>query len=372
MKRPSEGLILAMVVVVLAGCFPIELDVSKDGRVLIARQEGFFALDTATGEVAKLAGAAGGKPAFALWAPDGKSFVAVTEGEGAMMGTAHTFTLISPATGSSRVLLSVSNATYAQLSPDGKRLAVTRMADQSREPLDEQLPELHIVNVAEGTGKVIATNISVLNRWVPDAASLLVFQIQAKEADNYRGTLSAVAASSGEAKVLPDAIGTKDVFFDLSPDGNKVLFTAMAAAPAGQKPGAASDEESLFLLDIDSGLVRRVSGAVSYAIWSPAGTKVLLGTGAEDGLLTLMVADADLGTSKKIAADGADEVGGGLGASATVYPAWLNDDTVVYLARRAVYGTAGKNLELVTIGADGQGRKVLQARVDAAAIESAE
>ena len=51
------------------------------------------------------------------------------------------------------------------------------------------------------------------------------------------------------------------------------------------------------------------------------------------------------------------------------YTGWLGNGKVFYLSKRAVYGTAGQNLELVTIGVDGKGRRTLQAAIDAAAMK---
>ena len=47
-----------------------------------------------------------------------------------------------------------------------------------------------------------------------------------------------------------------------------------------------------------------------------------------------------------------------------IHPGWLDENTVCYIAKRAVYGTAGENLELATVGADGKGRKSHQVAID--------
>ena len=106
---------LARVVLVLAvlitGCFPIELDVSRDGKILIPRQEGFFALDVTTGKMERGYNLPGGNPIFARYSPSGTEMVAVTEGDGKMMGKSHVLTLVTLSTGASRVLYSGSNTT---------------------------------------------------------------------------------------------------------------------------------------------------------------------------------------------------------------------------------------------------------------------
>jgi len=368
-----------LVVFLLAGCFPIELDVSKDGRILIPREEGFFALDPAKGTVVRLHVPAGGEPVFARFSPDGKQILAVTEGGGGSSlsfgsgsSGGHIFTVVTPADGTSRVIFTGTNATYACFSPDGQYISLTRMASQKKEPLDEALPELHLVNLKDAEKKLLAANVGDLQRWFPDSKALLAFQIQEKNKDDklYRGTLSAIDIASGEGKPLASVAGAKGVFFDLSPDGKTVLFTARAAGKVGEelKP---EDKARLFELKIPEGTVRPAAENVKYAIWSPNGQRVLLGTDEKSGFVTLKVGDAGLAALQDVATKAAVQVDAGMGPSTSIYPGWVGNDTVLYLTRKAVYGKAGENLALMTVGVDGKNPRNHQALIDLAAIKSA-
>ena len=92
--------------------------------------------------------------------------------------------------------------------------------------------------------------------------------------------------------------------------------------------------------------------ASSSATWTDgsgnntSGTWSATLTGLTEGSHTLAV----------IATDAAANSGGSMDA-ADIYPTWLDDDTVLYLRLRAVYGTACKNFELVAVNA-AQGGKV--------------
>jgi len=77
------------------------------------------------------------------------------------------------------------------------------------------------------------------------------------------------------------------------------------------------------------------------------------------------VGDAALKSFTTVAADALESAGEAMN-SVKIYPGWVNDDTVHYLSSRPVYGTAGKNLALITVGADGKGRKDLQTAIDSA------
>lgn len=356
-----------------AGCFPIELDVAKDGRILIARQEGFFAVDTKTGQATRLYAPKDGKPVFARFSPDASQILAVTEGAGGMMGSSYTFSVVALADDAAKAIFTGTSGTYATWSPDGQRIALTRVAQDKVAPLDESLPELHVVTVASGEKKQLSPNVSLLVRWFPDSKAVLSFRIDRKDTEDnlYRGGLVSLDVVSGESKTLAAVAGTKDVFFDLSPDGKTILFTARGAAAAGQDPKPES-EERLFTLDVAGGAIRAVREKVNYALWSPDGKRVLVAGDEEDGALSLYVAEAEMKTFQKITADAAAKASGGMGGDTSIYPAWVGNDAVAYLTQTAVYGTAGKNLALIVVGADGKNRRNLQPVIDAAALKSAE
>jgi hypothetical protein len=99
---------------------------------------------------------------------------------------------------------------------------------------------------------------------------------------------------------------------------------------------------------------------------------VLIGAATEkEGVIALSVSPADgfsEKTMKQIAEDAARQTGGGMGGQATIYPTWLDDDTVLYLCKYAVYGPDGANLMLTSIKADGTGKTILQSKIDSALI----
>ena len=354
--------VVLVVLLLMAGCFPIELDVSRDGKILIPRQEGFFALDVDKGKIEKVYNLPGGNPIFARYAPSGKDMLVVTEGEGKFMGKNHVLTLVNLSAGTSQVLFTGSNATYARWSPDGKYISLSRIAGQKTPPLEENLPETTLITINGGRTKLLASNTSAMHRWFPNSTALLIFQIQKKENNMYHGILSAVEVASGMSMPIASVLGSQNVFFDLSPDGTSVLFTAKAAGP----PGAAlkAGKERLFELNIPKRTIRPVRERVQYAIWSPRGNRVLLGTDEKDGVVNLQVADRGLTQFRRIASDAASQINEGIGFQTSIYPGWLGEGSIFYLTKTAVYGTAGKNLALVTVGIDGKNRRSHQAIID--------
>jgi|GEM_PF-2362745 len=349
------------------GCLPIELSVSKDGRVLIPRQEGFCSFDPASGAVKKVYVPKSSKPAMGLFAPDGKSILAVSEASGGGMGSSFAVTVVKTAGGKAKELLKATNLTYARWSPDGGKVAVTRVADKKKAPLEQQLPELILTAPGEAGHKVLAGNVSKLVRWFPDSKSVLSFQIasKSKETSLYSGQLVKIDIASGQAKPLAQVMGDQKVFFDLSPDGKSVLFTAAESVKVGGKlPAKPKDSETkLFKLDIASGAIAKVADDAIYAIYSPKGTKVLVGQPGNNAV-SLKVGSAHLKDLKTIARGVVKGAGDGP-ASADFYPSWFDEKTILFLTKHAEYGTAGKNLHLISIGADGRGRKDLQNAISA-------
>ena len=66
MKRTAT--VLVTVLALVAGCFPVLLDV-RDGQVLIPRQEGVFSFDLKSGKTVRVAERGQGDPAWACWSP---------------------------------------------------------------------------------------------------------------------------------------------------------------------------------------------------------------------------------------------------------------------------------------------------------------
>jgi hypothetical protein len=176
---------------------------------------------------------------------------------------------------------------------------------------------------------------------------------------------------TGKAEPLAAVLGPKQVFFDLSPDGKKAVFTAIQAgkpgAAATSKP-AADAEARLYELDIATGEVRPAAPKAVYALYSPKGTKVLVGVEGGSAGVQLQVGKADL-TDLHPVAEGVVKSVGEPTSSAEVYPTWLDDDTVLYLALHNVYGIAGKNLSLMSVAADGKNPRDLQPKLDAALVK---
>ncbi len=387
-----RSLLLALLtVVILTGCLPIELEVGPDGRTVIPREEGFFALAADGKEASLLYRPADGEPVFARFFPDGKQLLAISKVQGQGMGVGHLLERVNLADGSAKKLVTTSNVTYALISPDGKTVSYTRLADEQKPGFEKNLPELRIIDVATGTDTALlpTASVAVLHRWFADAKSIFAFVIdepvvieegQQRGGDLYHGRLVRISVPDGKITPLAQVIGSNDTFFDVAPNDAKALFTAMAAGKVGDKltPGEAP---VLHELTIATGELRRIEGNFRYAIYSPDGKHVLtIGTDDSDqgpgprmgGMggsdrLKLTVTDASLGNPVVVARDAMAQAGGMMG-SASIYPAWQGNDTVLYIAGRHVYGNTATNYMLTRVSTDAKTRAILQPVIDTAAV----
>ena len=357
---------LAMLIVscTLAGCFPIELDV-KDGKVLIPRGEGVFVFDPGTGKTAKVAAPDGGPPVFARFAPDGKEVLLVTKSTSGY--NEFKFVIAPLSGGKGREVFKGQNSAYVLYAPDGKSLGIIKVSDKQNPQFKQQMPDLLVVPTSGGKEKVVASNVAALFRWFSDSKRMLIFEIAKKdENSHYFGTLAVLDLESGKKRPLAAVAVNQSFFVDLAPNNKKALFTALRA----DKPGTNLEKGDgyknlLFEVDLASGEVRKIDKETRYAIYSPSGAQVLLGTPPEGFDLTslqLQVADAGLTKFTTVVTNAHMPLA--IGGEGSMFPSWLDDKRLCYFVNRAVYGTEAKNVHLYMVGADGKGKRCVQPQID--------
>lgn len=372
MPLPKRRWMLLLPLLLIAGCFPIELDVSPDGKMVISRQEGFFVFDPASGKVTKVGAKKPGSPVFARFSPDGKNVLTVIKNGSVGFSDAFEFHVVPLAGGKERMIYKTGNAAYVRYSPDGKNLGVVKISEKKRPPLDDTLPELQLVSVDRGTSKLLSYNVSHLCRWFKDSKRILTLHVESKDkkTSHFSGHMVSIDVATGKATNLAAITTQKEHFFDISPDNKKVLFTALQAGKPGEKlPKIERGDLKLYELDVASGAIRKIDKKADYAIYSPDGKQVLIGTAPEGfsfDTLNIEIADAALKAFTVVARDAHKEFS--IGGGGIIYPGWQSNSKIYYFVERKIYGTEGKGLYLTMVGADGKGRRVVQPIIDAAAV----
>ena len=362
-------LALSLALLIVAGCFPIELDVSADGTIVIARSEGFFTYQPKTGKTNKLLGPDLGKPVFARFSPDGKELLAVVEAPQGFQEFA--FHVVPIAGGKPRKIFQGEKTAYVRYSPDGSHLAISLIPSMEDPVFKTQIPEVKLVNVKDGKVKSLSKKVAVLTRWFPDSKRLLTFNIVSKiKDDSYSGTISAIDVASGKATPICAAAADKSLHFDLSPDGKTIVFTGFAAGKVGTDlTKSETYTKKLFQVTVATGEVLATDKSAEFAIFSPDGKHLALGTEPEGFSLDrvkLEIAKAGKYDETTIVAPESYK-GLALGGGGGMFPGWINNDTLFYFDQRAVYGTEAKSVNMVVVDMQGNKRKNVQPAIDLAA-----
>lgn len=363
MLRSRIRLLLVLFVLsITAGCFPVELDVSKDGKLLISRQEGFFTFDPASNKAKKIAEAGEDQPVFARFSPNGKDVLLVSKTAAGY--NEFRFSIAPLAGGKSREVFLGKQAAYVLFSPAGDNLAIVQMSEKDDPEFKDKIPELYLVPTSGGAPKLLGKKLWVFYRWFSDSKRLLVLEVAKKHKDKseYYGNLGILDVGTSKLTPLAAVAVGQEFHIDLSPDNKKALFTAIRAGKLGTDLTAGKEfGQKLFELDVASGAVRATDKEASYAIYSPNGKKVLMGTPPPGFNFTgskLEIANADLTGPVAVAEDAYKPMT--MGGDGRTFPGWVDDKTVFFFVEKRVYGTSGKSVNLMTVGVDGKGRKNLQ------------
>jgi hypothetical protein len=276
---------------------------------------------------------------------------------------------VDTASGKWKRLAKMRDPTYVLYSPDGARLAVTRMADQPQAPIEDQpLPELVLVDPETGATKVLASNVAALFRWLPDSQRVAIVQaVRKAEHEQLLANLSLLDVETGVATPVVQVLTGQECHLDLSPDGR---IATVCAADVGEAGVELHPEEfprtKLFRVNLETKQIEKVGPEASYAIFSPDGKSLLVGGRGTDELdaFTLRTADAELTKFVEIATGVYPPPSLASGA----YPGWIDNEQVFYFAERAVYGTQGKALTLMLASRDGTNSRCVQPLIDVVAV----
>lgn len=354
--RPVPALISSLVFL-LAGCFPVELAVTRGGEVVIPRSEGVVFFNPSTG-AARVAVPAGAREAalFAVPSPSGDRVLWALSPRDNDGDPSSEMTLrISPlAGGNAADIATVSNCGYLQWDPQERYVSYAFVGGETSEGLSEAMPELHLIDLASGTDATVARNTAFIHRWLPGGDGIVFLKTESKDTDGTVGSLRIQRPGGSEAKRVVRVLDAE--WFDLAPDGREVVLAARAVAAPSGKLIAADDEKALFLVSLPDGAIRRVGGSAEFCRYSPDGKRI---AALADN--ALVIYDRTFNEPLCRAERVLKEVDG----TTKYFPAWLNGDEVLVLRKRAIYGAAGKTLELVAIDAGTGAERPLQDAIEA-------
>jgi Tol biopolymer transport system component len=166
-------------------------------------------------------------------------------------------------------------------SPNGKQVAFARFTSGALHDA-HGYPYIHtdvfVVNVnGSGLRRLTRTNDAVEPVWSPDGSEIVfardhLYVSSAKQTEGLTGSMWTVRPNGTGLRQLTAAVaGQDDVPGSFSPDGRLLAFTRVVAPPA---VGIIKGNESVDLLDVSHGTVRRLAGQASDPSFAPDGRTI--------------------------------------------------------------------------------------------------
>jgi Tol biopolymer transport system component len=347
-----------------AGCFPVLVDVDRNGRALIPRQEGVFAVDLKSGGKAELiTKPIKGLPTWARWSPDGER-VLVAE----ILKDRHQSALfvIDLSSKSAKPLGAFADAACALWSPKSDYVSVTERGKKGL--------ALVVVKLATGEKKTLLEDVVPAHDWLPDG-KLVAFRCGSQVQDSmaHSGEVMVVDPATGQTTSIASAACDHQTVLDADPAGKRVLI--VQTGDQGQR--------KLSVVSLPEGEKKTlVTEGVIAGFWSPDGQRVAVlqsadrerarrGVAPGGGRIILSdyvrsaqlaVCDGEGRDLRVIAPDVA--LGEEQFYDIPFLPSWADGATVLYFQRINVYGDAGAALHLMSVRYTGLGREDMQVGIE--------
>jgi hypothetical protein len=345
MKHEKMVVVGMMLALMLAGCYPMEIPVARDGVIVVPRAEGFVVMDGVTGEGTLIATKADEAPAFAAISADGRLIVrAVQMKDDDGAATSRSRLIVGRRGEEGIVLAEAENLCFAQVSPDNGTVSYAFVSSQTSEGIDEALPELRLVSwpPKEGAERVVAKNVSVAHRWLSDGR-IIFLKTEKKDGQTRFGALVIFDPAKNKATRIASVLDAE--WFDVAPDGGEAVLSAKAVTPPGETPKV--DEEAakkLFLVDLVKGTIRPIEADAAFCRFSPDGRRVAI---LMQQALAVVGRDPDARPRPLMRGAVTDLENG-----TKVHLSWLNATEILALSKKPIFGVNGFTLELVAVDAE--------------------
>jgi len=371
----SWRLLVALTLVAVCGTafMSLQIDADRQGRLLVARQEGFFIVEADGAKVTLLTKPAKGTPLAARWSPTAdRALLAEVLSDGRIA--------LSVLTVADKTVVDL--GTHAGLRwplwcPDGVRVSY----------LVGEPPgfSLYVAPAAGGEARKLVGAVAGAYDWI-DKSHVLVSRLGAQQAMNgvSECTLTTVDAATGEARPVAKVMAGELAPLDVSPDGKEAIVVGSAAdgktqltrvALAGGKATAFGPEHVL-------------AGA-----WSPDGANVAVVHAVARDIVSVVtpppgqVPGGPINLNQKVRSWKVSVVKAAGGDARTLsddadcwqaawmdsplLPGWAGKDTVLFFRKTPVYGDAGFAMHLMSVKLTGGAAKDLQPAIDIAAAKVA-
>lgn len=345
-RAGSSGITaLLAAAIVVAGCYPLELSVSSGGEIAIARAEGIVVYNPKTGEGTMIPrGHQADAPAFAVISPDGTkvlhSCLEIDEKGNTGSQSRIMLSLVKPgsdAEGAEETgeMAVVENGCFLQWAPDAKVFSYGYVSGQTYDGIEENLPEIKIMNPADKSERLVSRNTSLMHRWTPDGKGIVFLKTEAKDTDGRLGSIALFNTANGKIRKIARILDAE--WFDLSPDGKEIILAAAAMAEPGKTPVKEEyADKVMYLVTVADGTFKRLDGNANFARYSPDGNHIAL---LADNAIWITGRDGVKPEKPLMRAVMEFD-------NAKFHPTWISSTEILSIVKRAVFGAVAHSCEL--------------------------
>lgn len=340
----------------MAGCYPVELSVTRGGEIVVPRAEGVVMYNPATGAGRLVAaGDASEATAFAVASPDGSRLARAVTVRNASGDPGSEFVILITdlRTLTSETVATCSNGTFIQWDPQGRFLSYSFVSGEQFDDVTENMPELHLYDLEAHSEKQIATNVAVAHYWLPDGSGIVLLRTEGKDTDGRIGALGVYDLKSGKIRRVTRLMGAE--WFALSPDGAEVITVAQGAQAATGGRRSRGDQKALYAITLERGSFRRLEFVADHARYSPDGQRVAYMKDKQ-----VWVTNRELDQAEAALSPAAIE----LGQSTKVHLTWYDATQLLVIRNHAVFGVAGLAPELILVNTVTGEARNLQPEID--------
>lgn len=352
--------ITALLVIIFTGCEPVSVSINSKGDIAFTRETGVFFYNIENNQIKTLYWnyPNSSMPVIVRWSQDEEK-LAFTMKENKSSQETKVY-IIDKNGNNMQEIATVSNVVLQlEWSPDGNYLSYALPGADT----DMSVADIGLISLKNNENKIIIRNSSDVHKWYNN--NIVFMSVKEKNADNssiLKGDLSIYDVNKKESKFIVGAIINSSGYLDCSKKGD-IVFTAY---DCGEKIEFKDDYYYAysFLLNISKpSVIRKITSKNTFFnVFSSSGNSILLVT-EESSIYSLNIYNMDNQSINMICKDITFKISTG-GADVSLYPAWYDNNNILFFKNISIYGSNGTSLSLMSIGKNGTNLINLQPTIE--------
>ena len=364
-KIIKHTLYFFIAIIVIISCEPISVSVNSNGDVAFTRNEGVFYININSGKVDTLDWNYGSPtiPIIVRWSPDGKTAALTVKDN---KDSQNTSVYLIDKSGNKRKLYSISKIiTQMEWSTDGKYLTIA----QAGEDTNINVADIVLISAADAMSKTIVENCGDVHKWLNEN-SIVFMKINKKNENNgdiFLGELSIYKTEFHNSQSLIKVFIPRTGGIDCSPASGQIAFTAIDTTDEnGDFAENMTADAYLYLYDIkEKKLNKWTDDVINFTEYSPDGNNILVKVKDKENYSAINLGYIDMKDNLlKLLVKNITDTVSASSTSVQAYPAWLDNQSVLYWRSSNNYGSSGEYLQLMSINISSLKKKNHQVTID--------